>query len=529
MEKKIAGLQNLIVRLLKRLRLFWYMYCYDVLTLDADKVLFDSRNGKDLGSNLLCLAKEMVSDSAYQKYKLYFSCNSDKKVLFSRMLKQLGVRKVVLIREAGFSHYRLLAKAKYLFTDTSLPHEFMKKKGQVLINTWHGTPLKKMGRDEKGQAYAMGNVQKGQLYADYLIYPSRYMMGIMMKAYCMENLYKGKILFSGYPRNSLFFKPKEGQRLKILLGYEKNRIYVYMPTWRGSLEKLQNEAQIVWTELCLTQLDKRLEANEICFVKFHPFVSGKIRWDDYCHILPFPGGYDTYEIINMAECLITDYSSVFFDFANTGRKIILFIYDYDMYCKDRGLYLGMEELPFPTVDSVEELVKELRIPVNYDDSKFRSVYCTYDHPDAARDILRHILIGEKIMKEESVIGNGKGNILIYPGETKTELDRNSWICFEEKLKGKNVFAVLVSPKAKTEPKSMLMIPPTIGILMITEIRKSIRHRDREFKRQLGYGTYEKIIICKGYNDCAESMFLHAGVPVELIQIGDTSYAKEKSV
>lgn len=78
------------------------------------------------------------------------------------------------------------------------------KEGQVIANTWHGTPLKKMGKDVGNRAYDMGNVQKSQLMADYLIYPSDYMRDTMASAYFLTDLYKGKILCCGYPRNSIF-------------------------------------------------------------------------------------------------------------------------------------------------------------------------------------------------------------------------------------------------------------------------------------------------------------------------------------
>lgn len=77
------------------------------------------------------------------------------------------------------------------------------------------------------------------------------------------------------------------------------------------------------------------------FVKLHNYMNNAIDFSIYSHIKPFPDIYESYAFLSIADCLITDYSSVFFDFANTGRKIILFAYDKEDYLKQRGLYISL--------------------------------------------------------------------------------------------------------------------------------------------------------------------------------------------
>ena len=119
----------------------------------------------------------------------------------------------------------------------------------------------------------------------------------------------------------------------------------------------------------------------------------------------------------MANCLITDYSSVFFDYANTKEKIIIFNYDEEEYLKDRELYFPLSELPFPKVQTVEDLIREMNSPKNYDDSEFLEKYCTYDRANSTEYLCKHIFNGEKVCKEEE-IQNDKKNILIYGGSMK---------------------------------------------------------------------------------------------------------------
>ena len=116
----------------------------------------------------------------------------------------------------------------------------------------------------------------------------------------------------------------------------------------------------------------------------------------------------------MADVLVTDYSSVFFDYANTGRKIILFNYDEEDYCSYRGFYFGLDELPFPKVQTTDDLIHELNTPKDYDDSEFIDKFCTYDNPDAVEHVCRHIFLNEKSCREVE-IKNDKPNILIFAG------------------------------------------------------------------------------------------------------------------
>ena len=70
-------------------------------------------------------------------------------------------------------------------------------------------------------------------------------------------------------------------------------------------------------------------------------------------------GYEYYEILNTADILITDYSSVFYDFANSGRKIILYTYDKEEYFRDRGVYVSLDDFPFPQAENVDGLMELL--------------------------------------------------------------------------------------------------------------------------------------------------------------------------
>ena len=143
----------------------------------------------------------------------------------------------------------------------------------------------------------------------------------------------------------------------------------------------------------LTQIDDKLSDNQVLLVKLHVYNQSKIDFTKFSHVEEFPLDYETYDVLNMADVLITDYSSVFFDFANTRRKIILFNYDEEDYMSYRGTYFSLSDLPFPKVQNVDDLIDELNSDKNYDDGVFIDKFCTYDRPDAVKYICRHIIKG----------------------------------------------------------------------------------------------------------------------------------------
>ena len=360
-----------------------------------DTVLLESKNANDLAGNLFQILKELCSEK-YKDLNVFLAVRKDCEKTIRQLTEKCNIRGYHTVRYASAKYYRLLATAKYLVEDTSFPDKFIKHEGQIYLNTWHGTPWKMMGKDEERGAYAIGNVQKNFLYADYLLYPNEYMKNVMFKAYMLEDLYKGTVVYEGYPRNSIFFDTEQYRDMRETLGISKKQVIVYMPTWRGGVNKsdaaLTQEVSIRFFDV----LDQQLTDDQIFYVKFHLFAAQDFPFERYRHICQFPEGYETYEVLNTADVLVTDYSSVFFDFANTGRKIILFPYDFDEYIGARGLYTDMEAMPFPKVYTAEALAEELHRPKEYDDTEFRRMYCGYDGPDATRRLVRQVFRGEAV-------------------------------------------------------------------------------------------------------------------------------------
>lgn len=482
-EKLLSAKENLINSVI--------YFVYYRLPIKKNLVFIESKGGEDMAGNMLRIAEELAK-ADYGKLKFVFHVNRPHKKRVKKLLQTYGIRRCKLVHR-NVSVGIAIERAKFLFTDADLPKYYVKRPGQVLLNTWHGTPQKYMGRNNKKERLGVGTLQRINMVSDYLVYPSRYMGEIMMGGYMVANLSKAKILWEGYPRNCVFFDDERRRVLTRQLGLEGKRIYVYMPTYRGIWwQKDKSEQQDIVASY-LSELDAKMADDQVLLVKLHLY-GGEVDYSQYAHIRPFPEGYETYDILNTADCLITDYSSVFFDFANTHRKIILFAYDEEEYFADRGVYFPLSELPFPNVKTVDALLREMDSPREYDDRAFTGKFCTYDRPDAVQRLCRHVVLGQQVCTE-GTLSNGKENVLVFAGGLAKNGITTAVINLLENVDRtkRNYYLVIRANDVRSMPERLDVIPDDIDFLVmdhspfrtLTERWKSQRFsRSRDVDRRL---------------------------------------------
>ncbi len=397
-------------------------------------ILLNSQQGNNINGNMFYILNELQNNKLYDKYKIYVAYVKGKKSQFKEKLKNYGINKPILVQINTKRYAKKLATSKFLFSDTSFSIYFIKRKEQIYLNTWHGTPLKTLGKATKQDFFDIANLQKNFTIANYLLYPSKYMQDIMIRDYMLNNISNSKVILAGYPRNEIFFNQKRRINLKKELNLEDKQLIAYMPTWRGTVRNVSLKQQLKEVKEYLQQIDNSLKDNQIMYINFHPYVGNNIDFSIYNNIRKFPQKYETYDFLNICDILVTDYSSVFFDYALTKNKIILFTYDEKEYLKDRGMYISLEELPFPKVKNVQELINEINTKKQYNDKEFLKKYCEYDKPDISKKICEKIILGKKnSIKEEFIKKNNKKNILIYAGslnknkqtDTLIELAKNT--------------------------------------------------------------------------------------------------------
>lgn len=387
-------------------------YSYYHSKIDLHLVYLVSHSGSDFTGNILRIAQEL-STNKYGNYKLVIQAQRKNKLRFKNLLSKYNIHAEIVTKK--YRQIYLMEKAGYIFTDSVLRYGYVKKRGQIVINTWHGTPFKHMGKKIEAELHTIGNTQRALFMADYVLFPNKYMQDIFLQDYMLSNLWQGKSLLGGYPRNSVFFDSERRKLVKRELHLENKKVYAYLPTHRGNVYQKKNLEQKKSLLDYFYELDEELSDNQVLLVKLHLYNNQKIDYSLYKHIQAWPSDYETYDVLNIADCLITDYSSVFFDYANTKRKIILFVYDKEEYFTDRGVYFNLDILPFPKVYNVNELINELNTPKQYDDTIFLKTYCSYDNKDASQLLCEQIFLGKKVIKVDASPNNGKSNIIFYIG------------------------------------------------------------------------------------------------------------------
>ena len=418
-RKKLKAIKKRLCRLVSKTpkRKFYYGFFSKYCRLRPKWVLIESFHGQTVSDSGLVLAQEIARLYPGQ-YRVFYATEDKKK--HQAFVDAAGLQ-VELVDVTTFRYTHILACAQHIFSNASLPIYFIKRPGQVYMQTWHGTPLKTLGKQMRMGIESMYNVQHNFLQADYLTQPNAFTRDVILRDYNLEPLYTGKVVMAGYPRNKVFMEPEKGVALRRKLGLEDKTVYAYMPTWRGqsnhSVDVLEYAAQV---KKIMHQVDSGLKDDQVLYVNFHPILHGAVQLDAYQHILPFPTEVSNYEFLNCADALITDYSSVFFDFSLTKKPIILFMYDYDTYLADRGLYMDVRSLPFRQIYQTEELVECLRsgacLQDDYSDTEYYHTFSKYDSPDVSEKLLKLAFTGDSGDLEVIDYGKNKEKTwrVLYP-------------------------------------------------------------------------------------------------------------------
>lgn len=535
---------------------FRFSKYYEKTKLKEKYVLIQSYDGSSISGSPYYILLELCNNPATSDWKKFVVAQKKNASIIKAIINEKQLKNVEVVIVHSKKYCKLLSESKYLVNNSTFSPYFIKREGQVYLNTWHGTPLKCMGRDVIDSPHEIGNTQRNFLMADYLLYPNEFTFEKMKKAYMLDNLYKGKYLLSGYPRNTAFFNNERAKEVREELGIDDKKVIVYMPTWRGQIRNKKNEEQYVNIMHMLFKLEKELDENTIVYLKIHNLASSKINYSLFKKIEPFPDGYETYEFLNAANCLITDYSSVMFDFANTGRKVVLYIYDYEEYTENRGFYIDVKELPFSKAYTTKELVSELKDVNSYENyDEFREEFCKYDSIAETKKICELVFLNKKNKDIKIIDGkqfaNNKKNVLIFSGAllkngitsalkgllNNINLDeKNYYLTFYRKTVAKNKYILNeFSPKLNLLPiqgQKSITIPEAIAQYLFFRLnintkfvkRKLNTMYAREIKRiypnvkfdyVIDFCGYDKQIIeLFSYMDAKKIRFTHSTMQAE---------------
>ena len=261
-------------------------------------------------------------------------------------------------------YYEAIARSAYLITNDDMQDWYVKRDGQVYVQTWHGTPLKRIGFDVAQPQFITGTRYLDHLAQDVakwdlLLSPNPFSTPILRQAF----RYQGEIGETGYPRNDVLCgagAERVAARVRAALGIPAGkRVIMYAPTWRDNQYYASGRYRFDF-RLDLEQAWRRLGEDHVILLRGHHQMADDVpagtRPGFVINVTDYP---DIAELFLATDAVITDYSSVMFDFAPTGRPILFFTYDLEEYRDDlRGFYFDLEaEAPGPLLATSAEVIE----------------------------------------------------------------------------------------------------------------------------------------------------------------------------
>lgn len=312
---------------------------FSLFQIDSQKIVFGENDGMGMSGNSYEVYKSLLQ----KKYKFIFLGMNSKKM----KIKDKEVKKYSIFSLSGLYH---LATSKYWFSDSSFFSFIKPRKGQLNIQLWHAAgAFKKFGLSIEPQK---------KYYIDLLTISSDNIIDIYQEAFGIE---KNKIKNLGIPRADIFFK--EDKKQKVIAEFFRNypelknkKIILYAPTFRDNERKYFN------LKLDIDLMKKNLEKlGYILLLKLHPGIKSKDIQVDNKFSYNFSNYSNTADLLIVSDILISDYSSIIFEFSIMKKPILFYAYDIKEYIKDRGFYYNYYDfIPNKINYTTEEIIKAIK-------------------------------------------------------------------------------------------------------------------------------------------------------------------------
>ena len=369
------------------------LYVFNKMKLKENWVVFESFMGRNCSGQPKYVYK-YLQEAYGDKYKCIW-------VVDRKGVEIPGKHKTC--KRFSLKYYYYMNRSKYWVNNMRQPLSIPRREETVMLATWHGTPLKRLVFDMDDVHSANPRykdiVFKQTRAWDYLLSDNPFSTERFQSCFRFE---KEKILEYGYPANDPMYAPdREEQTAKIKekLGIPKDKkVILYAPTWRD--DQFYEAGQYGFElDLDVNRLQEEFGDEYVLLLRLHYFIVDQLDLSKYGDFTVDGSSYDDItDLYLISDMLITDYSSVFFDYANLKRPVLYYTYDLDKY-RDvlRGFYLDMEkDLPGPlllTNDEVVDAIKNIdKIKEQYKDryEEFYNRFCGVDDGHAAQRVVEKV-------------------------------------------------------------------------------------------------------------------------------------------
>ncbi|MGN0077356.1 MAG: CDP-glycerol glycerophosphotransferase family protein [Coriobacteriales bacterium] len=351
-----------------------YYKLFRLLPLKRKKVFFESFSTRTFSDNPKAIYEELVSRGA--GYECVWGLRNNK--------TDVGPGGQV-VRQDSIEYWYHLATAKYIVSNFN-QYGVRKRGGQVMVNSMHGVPLKHMGLSVAHSQETVDDMRRTFASWDYFVTPSDYMSGILRGEHFG---FKGRFIEAGYPRNDCLIAgaadEAKRQEVRRALGVPSGKkMILWAPTWRTK--------QSFDLRLDLEQLERALGDEYVLVLRAHYLESAFVPPSIYSSFVLNGHGYENVnDMLFAADVLITDYSSIMFDYSLLLRPMVFFCWDYDEYMNEaRGTYFDLRaEFPELVAHDTAGVLQRLQQPGQLMPAvqRFHEKFNQYDYGDASAKVV----------------------------------------------------------------------------------------------------------------------------------------------
>ncbi len=400
-----------------------YTRAYNKFDVKDNVLFFESFFGSNMSDNPLALFKYLFERDTSKKYTYVWALQKFENNGYYDYYSKFS--NVKFVKPHTDDYYRYLSSSKYIICNVTLPNYFIKKENQVYLNTWHGTPLKTLGKEMAGEITQNYNVQRNFFQTDYLLSQNSFTTDKLVYSYDIDGIYRGKVLESGYPRIDQIFGGFDmivrDKALSVLNIDASKKTILYAPTWRGENNSVNDTVSDFIDKI--KGIANQIDATKYqILIKVHPQMAQYMTDFGSDAVKIVPTWVDACELLGKVDVLITDYSSIFFDYLVTNKPIIFYMYDKEEYLQNRGVYFDFSKLPGSICTTESEVANQI---MNFDQiipnhkeiiDDFVQKFVSHDDGHVSKRVIDRLFNGQQsdAIKEES-FNNGKPNVVLYSG------------------------------------------------------------------------------------------------------------------
>lgn len=330
---------------------------------DDKVILFNSFGGKKANDSPRAIFQEMKKDKRFADYRLVWALQDP---------EQWDGDEIEIVKSDTYAYFCTALKAKVWITNSSIERGLnFKKKSTICFNTWHGSAIKKMGIDIQSNNESFRS--KVNVRADVMLAQSQYDVDIFSHAF---QLPVEQFRCIGLPRNDVLANCTENKvmQVKEKLGISaEKRVLLYAPTFREYTKGKEKEI-VLDIPINLEYWQEKLGENYIVLFRAHYEVAKHMEVCSYPVFKDVSDYQDLNDLMIVSDALISDYSSIFFDYSIMHKPMYCFAYDNEKYTEKRGMYINLkEELPCIMHEVEETLITDIMRGTTQTEEKRREI------------------------------------------------------------------------------------------------------------------------------------------------------------